>query len=176
MKTSQQWWNEVKANPTLMQDWLKDQFHGEVTAAARILEFASTVSEPRIQKTLKTIAKQEATHAEWVKELLTSRGITAEVLQKEERYWDKTLASEYKNKSTQELAAIGAHAEAMRLERIKVIASDETAPADIRKVFAKILPQERYHERAFRFIAGDEAMSKAMDAHKEGLAALGLSI
>ena len=176
MKTSAQWWNEVKANPALMTDWLKDQFHGEVTAAARIREFASTVSDARIASTLNNIAEQEADHAEWVKELLTVRGITAEVLNKEERYWDKTLASEYKNKSTQELAAIGAHAEAMRLERIQVIAADESAPADIRKVFAKILPQERYHERAFRFIAGDEAMAKALDAHKEGLAALGLSI
>ena len=176
MKTSQQWWNEVKANPTLMTDWLKDQFHGEVTAAARIREFAASVAEPRIQKTLNAIAQQEADHAEWVKELLTSRGIEAEVLQKEERYWSKTLSPEYKQKSTQELAAIGAHAEAMRLERIKVIANDESAPTDIRMVFSKILPQERYHERAFRYIAGDKEMKKALDAHKEGLAALGLSI
>jgi len=176
MKTSQVWWNEVKANPILLADWLRDQYHGEVTAAGRIREFANMVTEPRVKQVLTNISMQEADHAEWVKGLLEARGITASVLQKEERYWDKTLSAEYRTMDTKDLAAIGAHAEAMRLERIKVIAEDKDAPADIRKVFAKILPQEKYHERAFRFIAGDEAMSKALDAHKEGLAALGLSI
>jgi rubrerythrin len=174
MKTSNVWWNEVKNDEVKLCSWLKDQYHGEVTAAARIKEIADSVSDARVSITLKTIAQQESTHAEWVKSLLSSRGLSAEVLNKEERYWTKTLPTDYKNKTIEELAAIGAHAERMRLDRIRAIAADETAPSDIRKVFQDILPQEEFHERAFSAIAGDAEMSKALDAHKEGLAALGL--
>lgn len=34
MMTSKEWWTKVKNNEALMTDWLKDQYHGEVTAAA----------------------------------------------------------------------------------------------------------------------------------------------
>lgn len=176
MKTSAQWWEEVKANPALLENWLKDQYHGEATAAARLKEIAAKVEHYDVARTLKVIASQEEDHANWVKALLYARGITPEILNKEERYWGKTLPTDYANVPIQSLAAIAAHAEAMRLERIKVIASDETAPSDIRRVFEAILPQEQFHERAFRNIAGDIEMSKALDAHKEGLAALGLTI
>jgi rubrerythrin len=72
-------------------------------------------------------------------------------------------------------AAVGAHAERMRLERIEVIATDPEAPADIREVFQRILPQERFHERAFTELAGDTALDAAADAHELGRQVLGLS-
>ena len=72
-------------------------------------------------------------------------------------------------------AAVGAHAERMRLERIEAIAGDAEAPADIRQVFARILPQERFHERAFRSLAGDDALRRTASAHALGREALGLS-
>ncbi len=176
MKTSLEWWNEVKASPALLENWLKDQYHGEVTAAARIQELADRHAQNPAAITLVAIASQEADHAEWVRELLLNRGIKAEVLDKEERYWSKTLPADYINLPIQKLAAIGAHAEAMRLERIRTIVADETAPGDIRQVFKDILKQEEFHERAFRKMAGEEEMACALDAHVQGLAALGLKV
>jgi hypothetical protein len=63
----------------------------------------------------------------------------------------------------------------MRLERIEVIAADTTAPADLRDVFARILPQERFHERAFRSLATPESLERTREAHNLGRAVLGLT-
>ena len=71
-------------------------------------------------------------------------------------------------------AAVAAHAERMRLERIRVIAKDNTSPADIRQVFAKILPDEEFHETAFKKMAGQEAMEKTAAAHARGADLIGL--
>jgi rubrerythrin len=71
--------------------------------------------------------------------------------------------------------AVGAHAEKMRLERIEAIAQDPGAPPDVRAVFTRILPEERFHERAFREMAGGAALRAAEGAHELGRLALGLS-
>lgn len=63
----------------------------------------------------------------------------------------------------------------MRLERIRAIASDETAPADIREVFAKILPQEEFHARAFKKMTTDDMYAATADSHELGRVALGLA-
>ena len=62
----------------------------------------------------------------------------------------------------------------MRLERIRAISSDATAPADIRAVFAKILPQEEFHARAFRRMASEAALLQTEGQHKLAKMALGL--
>lgn len=176
MKNSKTWWNEIKNNNDLFNDWLKDQYHGEITAAHRIKELAEKVAAPKVQRVLSIIAAQEADHAKWIKELLISRGLSPQILTKEERYWSKTLPKNYLDMPIEKLAAIGAHAEAMRLERIKVISADKDAPTDVRSVFNSILMDELFHEKAFRKIAGESNMAASLEAHKEGLAALGLTV
>ena len=177
MKTSQQWWNEVKVDQAKLIDWLKDQYHGEMMAAGRIQKL---FLDDSIKLTLKQtdvilrITKEEFTHARWVKELLANRGITAEVLIKEERYWDKVLPAD--KATVEELAAIAHLAETMRLERIQVIAEDVTAPYDIRKVFKKILPMELNHAKWFAEMTTEACVDKAKDNHNLGLNALGLVI
>lgn len=171
--TTAQWWKRVKANPELLTDWLRKQYHGEITAHDRIQEFARTLL-PEGSKwglVLQTIAGQELTHAQWVGELLEARGITAEVLSKEERYWNQTLPQ---IDSFESGAAVAAHAEQMRLERIREIAADATADADIRTVFQRIIPEEVFHAKAFAAMAGDEAMAAALFQHKLGMEAIGL--
>ena len=93
-----------------------------------------------------TIAAQERTHASWVGQLLQARGVTPQLLDKDDRYWRETLTG---IDSLESGAAVAAHAEDMRLARIEVIASDSDphVPDDIRSVFARILPQERFHAR-----------------------------
>lgn len=171
---SQQWWNKIKLEPALFTDWLRDQYHGEATAAARLVVFKNQFSNSIVaDKLISIIAAQEAVHAEWIKGLLESRGIKPEILKKEERYWKETLEGIDSLKSG---CAVAAHAEEMRLERIRVIVSDETAPEDIREVFSKILKQEVFHAKAFKVLAGKEEYLKASGNHRKGLAALGLTL
>lgn len=172
MKTSQEWWQETKNNPEQLVAWLKKQYHGEITAAQRIHSFVEEFAQETPWKpVLEKIAEQEVTHAGWVGELLTNRGITPKVLEKKERYWDKTLPS---IDSFERGAAVAAHAETMRLHRIEAIADDEEAPEDIREVFQKILPQERFHAKAFSEMAGEKAMAVALKDHHLGMEAIGL--
>ena len=172
MKTTKKWLEDVLSNQKLMVDWLKKQYHGEVTAAERIRAFARQfTTTKRNERTLELIASQEELHAEWVAGLLRARGITPEVLVKKERYWDETLPG-ISDFSTG--AAVASHAERMRLERIRALSTHPQVPSDIREVFEKILPQEEFHERAFGRMAGDEALRSTKDNHERGLKALGL--
>jgi hypothetical protein len=173
-RTSQEWWTALKGNPEAFRSWLLDQYRGETTAAGRIesLRDRHASASPRAARVLSVIADQERQHAEWVGALLGARGIAVEVQDKPDRYWVRTLPA------IADLAtgcAIGAHAERMRLERIEAIASNPEAPEDVRRVFARILPQERFHERAFRYLAGPAALEATRTAHELGREVLGLA-
>jgi rubrerythrin len=122
-------------------------------------------------KTISIIANQERNHAAWVAELLHARNIIPKKLEKVERYWDKTLTTV---DSFIRGAAVAAHAEEMRLERIRAICNDTNAPADIKMVFRKILPQEEFHARAFKKMTTSEEYDRTQHAHELGRVALGL--
>lgn len=174
MKTTEQWWAEVSSDEDKMIDWLKDQYRGEVTAETRIraliTDYALDGDKARI---INKIADDERKHAEWVASLLFARGIPVVLLDKEERYWEKTLPKE--KVSFEYMCAVGHHAETMRLERINLLSSDERF-IDIARVFAAILPDEKFHARAFAYLSTPEAIEAARGKHKEGLEALGLVI
>ncbi len=170
---SQAWWDSIRNDPDRMLVWLKDQYHGEISAHDRIMSFVDRFLPEggHWRETLVLIAQQESRHAQWVGNLLEARGVTPGRLDKKERYWEKTLPQV---DSFEDGAAVAAHAERMRLDRIRVIADDASADADIRDVFARILPEEEFHERAFRKMAGEKAMMAALEAHLAGRAAIGL--
>jgi rubrerythrin len=176
MKTSKQWWDEVKGSEHKTEAWLRKQWRGEVTASFRIKKLAEqyTDSTSRESKILNQIASQEETHAEWVKTLLISRGITVddtEIAKAEDRYWAQTLPG-IKDFSTG--TAVAAHAEGMRLERIRIIVEDKDSPIDIRRVFSQILHDEEWHESAFKKLSTSEALAATEGDHKLGREALGL--
>ena len=168
---STSWWAATKANPVALAAWLYDQYRGELEAAPRIEALRDAFAAGKPARILSTIAKQERTHAAWVGELLAARGLPVEVHAKADRYWRHVVPG-VGDLATG--AAIGAHAEEMRLERIRAIASDVEAPADIRAVFARILPQEEFHARAFASLSTDEALRRTAGAHDLGRRALGL--
>jgi rubrerythrin len=172
-RTSATWWHAIKQRPRRLHAWLYDQYRGEVTASHRIDAIRDAFAEPgsRAHRILSVIAAQERAHAGWVGELLAARGLEVTVLAKPDRYW-RHVAPEITDLATG--AAIGAHAERMRLERIETIAADPTAPADLRAVFRRILPQERFHARAFAALATDDALARTAHAHALGRRALGL--
>ena len=175
LEASTRWWDATRDDPARLVAWLYAQYRGERTAAERILGLRDVFAEPggRAHRILTVIAGQEQVHADWVGELLAARGL-APAVQGEAmaRFWRHTLPA---ITDLETGCAVGAHAEAMRLVRISVIVADERAPADVRAVFARILPQERFHERAFRSLATAESLAATRGAHELGLLALGLS-
>ncbi len=173
MRTSFTWWNAIKSDNVAFIDWLRDQYHGEITAHDRIQSFLKThvPADSPWRRTLELIASQELTHASWVGDLLRARGIEPTVLVKPERYWDATLPGAIDFETA---AGVAAHAEQMRLERITVIAIDVDAPADVRDVFARILPEERFHAGAFRHMAGEPAFAATLARHELGMEAIAL--
>ena len=173
---SLQWWNNIKNDDLLLADWLIKQYRGEVTAASRIRTLALSKAKTEEQKRLlKIIASQEEIHAGWIFDLLNDRNLAAKasINNSEDRYWSKTLP--LASVSFENAVAVGAHAEAMRLDRIKVIAEDDSAPKDIQKVFKKILADELFHERTFRAMATEESLKETSNAHNLGMELLGLT-
>ncbi len=176
MKTSKEWWDRVKHDPNLLVRWLRDQYHGEALAAIRMRLFVKKFgSEAKWQEqaTVEEIANQEQQHADWVGDLLRSRGVEPTLLAKNERYWNEALKG---INSWEAGCAVAAHAEKMRLDRIRAIAADPESPADVRDVFSRILPQEEFHERAFRAFTSESALFTTLGNHMAGAEALGLRI
>lgn len=172
MRSSKQWWEETKADPQKLNEWLIKQYRGEATAAVRIREFAMAhAPSPKDQLTLGIIAGQELLHAEWVLELLKARGLEPDLDGAEERYWKETLPG---IESFETGAGVAAHAEAMRLERIEVIANDPQAPKDVRETFRRIYADEQFHADAFSRMAGSDGLNRTRDNHEQGMKALGL--
>lgn len=174
MKTSQEWWDEVKKDAAKMNDWLIKQFRGEMTANERIGNLIRQYQiTDKAKKVLVAIADQEYNHAEWVYNLLKVRGIDVLLDGAENRYWAQVKDAMEDFETT---CAVGAHAEAMRLERINVIVADADTPDDIREVFKKILPEEQFHARAFAELAGEDAIARTKGQHEKGLMILGLVV
>jgi len=173
MKTSQQWWEETKSSHEKLVAWLEKQYTGEVTAATRILDLRDKFHASGLNHRMLTfIAEQEQKHAIWIAELLANRGVgQPEVGDPNRRYWKETLKG---IEDFETGCAVGAHAEAMRLDRIRAIAMDESAPKDIRETFQKIQVEEVGHERLFRTMSTPEAMAATLHNHEAGAAALGL--
>jgi hypothetical protein len=171
-QSSRRWWQSVKQEPEKLVAWLFDQYRGEATAAGRIEAVRDRFAVPDSEawQILSAIADQERDHAQWVGELLQTRGYTPVVRQKTERYWPNVMR-EIADLET--ACAVGAHAEGMRLARIRTIAAD-TEPQDVVAVFQRILPQEEFHERAFRRLASPGALEATRARHELGTRALGL--
>ncbi len=175
MKTSKQWWAETRINNEKLINWLKNQYHGEAIASERIRQYVLPHFTGKYEFMVERIADDEERHASWIGKLLLSRGITPEILQKEERYWREVMTEEFKSDGHY-AAAVAAHAEEMRLERIKVIMEDNEIDEDIRNTFINIYKDELFHAKGFKLIAGDEYYNKASENHAKGLEVLGLIV
>lgn len=167
-KTSKQWVEEVSKDPVKLQHWLERQYIGEELAARRLQELCTHPDLTDKQRPIITrIAEEERLHSQWIAKLLPS---LPEVSYDEDRYWSEVKLSEL---SLDELLAAGHHAEEMRLERIQAVV-DSTLPNNIREVFAKILPMEKFHAKAFGSLASEDALAKTEANHIAGMQALNL--
>lgn len=175
MKTTQQWLHEVKTVPGKLRQWLERQYVGEALAAGRISSLANEFTMTHRQNAiLVKIAADEVNHTGWIRTLLEVRGIPLpEVTLDDTRYWEPILGNLH---TFEEIAGAGHHAEAMRLVRIQALADDPEIDADIREVFAKILPDETYHAKAFGALSTPEAIERTRILHEQGLDVLGLTL
>lgn len=171
------WLQSIVADPAKLQHWLQRQYIGEVTAARRIRDLARAAPY-QYSKVLYKIAQDELQHSIWVLDLLEARKIPIPRIETaEERYWKPILGQLAESDESDEFdntAAAGYHAEGMRLIRIRAIVADARVDQDIRDVFAKILPDEEFHEKAFGAIASERAKAIMALKHQEGLDRLGL--
>lgn len=174
MRTTHEWWQEVKSDPEKLAEWLKRQYVGELAAVNLLSELLIRFGhdmKPQEWHDIQKIMTQEALHGRWMKDLMDARGIKPEKeASAERRYWKEVLPA---IDSFEKAVAAGFHAENMRLFRIREIANDAEAPADIRQTFQRILPHEEWHEEAFA------QMMKGTDItpfHERGLQALNLTL
>jgi len=174
MKTTKEWWDKVSKSEDEMVNWLRDQYHGEITAAKRITDSKTNYNISKLEeKLIDSIAKDEYRHAKLVKQLLINRNIKPEILTKEERYWNKVLPNVLEENTFTYFCAVGHLAETMRLDRIQLLASDKRFK-DIAEVFMSIYPDELLHARAFKEMSTDEDIEKAKKFHNIGMNAIGL--
>lgn len=172
--TSQEWWDSIKGDDELITEWLKKQWIGETTATARIRRLKDNYTNTHHDK-LEQIAKEEELHAKWIQGLLESYNVDVselDVSQAESRYWAEVLPGIIDFETG---AAVAAHAELMRLERIMVIVNDPSTPENIREVFAKILPMEERHESLFWKMTTAKIWNEQMHSQLLGEEALGLT-
>ncbi len=169
------WWDELLENPTKQIEWLKKQYHGEVLAGKRIRNiFSQFKMNADDQAIIARVANEEDQHALWLGELLLARGVTPSMLNDHvERYWDYDKLNAIA--SVKEAAAIGYHAEVMRLSRIKVIRDHPDSPKDMAETMAKIFKDEVGHVSAFKGLTNPDAIEATRDDHEMGVNALGLS-
>jgi len=177
MTTTQEWLNKVTNSKDELNHWLTRQYIGEVTAAHRIEGLQEHEEVDGKQRyLLGKIAMDESQHASWIKQLLINRGLElpeVTLQDAEKRYWKPVFDNAW---GADDCFAAGAHAEEMRLHRIKAIVASEEIDEDIRKVFRAILPDEEWHAKAFKHLASEEALVKMKPHHEAGLKLLGLEV
>lgn len=176
VETTEEWWDRVSNNTEAFTEWLKAQYHGEVTAAHRISRARSEYKLTKLEdKMIVSIVNDEVKHAKWIAKLLKKRNITPKILQKEERYWSKVLPPilTKEEASFKYFCAVGHLAETMRLDRIKLLAEDDRFE-DIADVMKKIYDDEVFHARAFGLMSSKKKIKRAKVYHDIGKNAIGL--
>lgn len=176
MQTVQQWANKIHSDPHEFFHWLSRQYIGEALAAERIEALAEANQSTKFSKTLHRIASDELKHRDWIGGLLKTRGIALpDPTYEGTRYWKETLIDN-PQWDFKQLAAIGHHAETMRLARIEAIANDPRFPNDVREVFFQIFDDETFHAAAFKAMTDEGSIQEMQAYHEAGMAALGLEI
>lgn len=171
MKTSKEWLDSIKTNPSKFNAWLAKQWIAEIEAAERIHKLAETSTDRKERYILTKIANDESKHATLIGGLCVKRGIP--IGKATNRYYDAVQLSKL---TREQLFAVGHYAEGMRLARIEAICNDKDIPTDILEVFQIILKDEQMHEKAFLALTDNNSLNKMRGRHKLGVQALGLTL
>lgn len=176
IKVTKKWWKECLNDTEKLEHWLVGLYNNEKDAEERFINFAESYchdNKPYFDIFM-GIAGQERNHAIAVEKILEDRGIKKyQKSTKNGRYWRNTLPCVCDIKTA---AAIGAFAETLSLNRMRIIIKDPSIPKDLVELFKLIEPEESYHAKVLRNIATKYGMDSVKDCHDKGLAELGLKI
>jgi tRNA isopentenyl-2-thiomethyl-A-37 hydroxylase MiaE len=173
---TEMWWKKCLSDKEKLEHWLVSLYNNEKDAEERFINFANTycMNDKFAYDTFMNIASQESNHAFLVEKIIKDRNISLyEKSSKDGRYWRNTLPCIC---DLQTSAAIGAFAETLSLNRMRIIIKDAETPDDLRKLFMIIEPEESYHSKILQKIATSHGMKSVKDCHDKGLEELGLKI
>lgn len=190
VKKTKSWWSGILLDSDKLNRWLIRLYKNEYDAYHRFNDFAIKYCEKHDEHwyLFKFLGSQELRHAGMVLDLMEARKVVMELYIEDsyvptevpqhykprpERYWDCVLPC-IKDLST--AAGVGALAEGLSLERMRVIISDPNTPNDIRVLFEGIEPDEGVHAKVLGVLAGRHGISSVIDCHSAGLEALGLKL
>ena len=187
---TKEWWKLTLSDTEKLNRWLVRLYNNEKDAYDRFIEFSNQYCQPNTESwyLFHFIAEQERRHAQTVLEVLEARKIIERGNpETSERYWGKVLpypetSERYWGKvlpcvvDMETAAGVGALAEQLSLERMRVIMSDPETPLDIKTMFEQIEPDESVHARSLHVLAGRYGIKEVIDCHTAGLEALGLKI
>ncbi len=170
------WWENLIKDEAKLNDWFVKLYNNEKDAEGRFLDFANKFCEGHKEAwhLFHFIAEQERRHAQIVLDFLTARGVQVyEVSSAKGRYWCKVLPCVV---SLDTAAGVGALAEQLSLERMRVIIDHPYTNKAISDMFRQIEPDESLHARALANLAGKYGIKQVIDCHSEGIMALGLKL
>ncbi len=179
---TRQWWEKLLADEEKLNGWLVRLYQNERDAAFRFIDFANKFCDGDMEPwyLFHFIAMQEHRHAEIVLALLHDRGInivhpSSFTIDSSAngRYWGKVMPCAV-DKDT--AAGVGALAEQLSLERMRVIIDHPFTPKPIVEMFKQLEPDESLHAKALANLAGKHGISEVIDCHSAGLVALGLKM
>lgn len=176
LQATKNWWHKCLNDPEKLEHWLVALYNNEKDAEVRFASFGINYcyNDKEAHKTFMIIAEQERKHAIMVEEILKNRNIKLyNKSSNDGRYWRNTLPCIC---DMQTAAAIGAYAEGLSLQRMRVIIKDPNTPIDLKKLFEVVEPEESYHAKVLEQIATKYGMKKVKDCHDKGLEELGLKI
>lgn len=176
IQATKNWWNKCLNDPEKLEHWLVALYNNEKDAEARFTSFGITYcyNDNEAHRTFMLIAEQERKHAIMVEEIFKNRNIKLyNKSSNDGRYWRNTLPCIC---DMQTAAAIGAYAEGLSLQRMRVIIKDPNTPNDLKRLFEVIEPEESYHAKILEKIATKYGMKNVKNCHDKGLEELGLKI
>ncbi len=174
---TRRWWEVILADPEKLNTWLVRLYNNEKDAEFRFIDFANQYCQRDTEEwhLFHFIAMQERRHAKTVLDVLNERNVLAAngLSSANGRYWSKVLPC-INNLDT--AAGVGALAEGLSLERMRVILDYHATPKDLVQMFKEIEPDEAVHAKTLARLAGQHGIKQVIDCHSEGLIALGLKL
>ena len=148
-------WPEVRTKPGGIEWWLQKQYVGELEAIASmeklLRSFDANPKGAKLRNLVVRVIRDERNHVAMIERLLQARGVTPEAPASPEVLSGLDQWAEG--------CAATSRAEAIRAGEIRTVIADLGTPDDIRTVFGRVLKEEVFHEKAFRELAGQEAMA-----------------
>jgi tRNA isopentenyl-2-thiomethyl-A-37 hydroxylase MiaE len=169
------WWMKLLNDEEKLNAWLIKLYHNEYDAYWRFKNFAQQFTSENTENwfLFMFLAEQELRHSVMVKIVIHKRGIVLPQnwMSNQGLYWEKVLPCIV---DLETAAGVGTLAESLSFERLRVLASCCSTPADLKELFDLIIPDERIHTQVLRVLAKKHGVDAVMGCHESGLEALGL--